>query len=300
MNWAAIRRVLALLRRRRPDVLHCHGFDANVVGIVAATIAGIPVRVAEEIGIAERSGRARLAASTAYRFAHRVIGVSNHVHDWLISEGVGRRKCVALYNPVVLPRVTAGPRSAGQPLHVGFVGRLEAVKNPQALVTAVSELIQSGLDIRLSIIGDGSQREALAEAIASRKVGQEIALLGYMDDPSAALATCHLYVQPSITEGFGIALVEAMACGLPALVTTTGGMVEIVEPGVTGWFLADPTTKSIEAALRNVLAQPPSELHAIGLSARASVLQRFEASVYMQTLEGLYSQLLASNTSRPT
>ncbi len=300
INPASVRRLAALLKAERPDVLHCHGFEGNIVGIAAGLSARVPVRIVEEIGTSERSAKARLVINLAYRFAHAVIGVSQHVRDWLVAGGAPAGRTIAVYNPVILPDARARVRSAGEPLRIGFVGRLEPVKNPLALAQAVADLVSEGRDLSLTIIGDGTLREPLETLIAERGMERHIHLPGYVEEPGSMLAECHLYVQPSITEGFGIALVEAMACGLPALVTSTGGMVEIVTEGETGWFLADPSAEAIAAGLRRLDGMDGTALERVGAAARESVETRFEAGAYIRSIEALYDQLLAGHSPKWT
>ena len=296
MGWLALRRTIQHLRRERPDAVHCHGFDANIIGIAAARLLRVPVRIAEEIGTAERSAKVRLVAAAAYRLANRVIGVSNFVRDWLIASGSPRDRTVTLYNPVILPTAAARPRRVGEPLRIGFVGRLEVVKNPLALVEAVAELVADGIGVELLVVGEGSLRPAIERLVAGHGLAGSVELAGYVEQPAALLETCHVYAQPSLTEGFGIALVEAMACGLPALVTTTGGMVEIVEAERSGWFLDSPRAASIAALLRTVAALDREIVAAKGREAKASVASRFEPSHYVERIEALYADVAEHRT----
>ena len=91
---------------------------------------------------------------------------------------------------------------------------------------------------------------------------------GYQDQPASLLADCHLDAQPSLSEGFGIALVEAMGCALPVIASGVGGMVEIVEQGRTGWILPAPNAGELAAAIRHTAALDPAALAAIGRAAR--------------------------------
>jgi glycosyltransferase involved in cell wall biosynthesis len=279
-------------RAWRPAVVHTHGAEANFHGLIAAFITGVPVRVGEEIGIPDHSWRARLAFRQIYRTAHRVIGISDAVRNWLIESGeVPEEKAVRIYNPVRLPRLRADGNPSGRRFRIAFVGRLSAEKNPLALVQAMPFLISNGVPAELWIVGDGKERAAIEARISELGLVGQVRLFGYRADPAELMRECDIYVQPSFREGFGIALVEAMGCGLPPIVTPVGGMPEIVENDVTGWVVGDARPETIATALLAAWRLGPTALVEIGVRARRSVEGRFEPSRYVEKLERLYCDL---------
>jgi glycosyltransferase involved in cell wall biosynthesis len=104
-----------------------------------------------------------------------------------------------------------------------------------------------------------------------------------------------VYLQPSISEGFGIALVEAMGCGVPVIATAVGGAPEIIEHGVTGWLLDEPSPDKIAAALRRAWRLGPQRLGEMGRRARQSVEGRFEPALHLQRIEALYAEVAAES-----
>lgn len=293
---AAILALLRLFGQLRPMVVHCHGAEANFHGLLAAWLAGVPVRVGEEIGIPSHSARARRVFRQLYRSAHCVVGMSGSVTGWLIESGeVPPAKALRVYNPVRLPAACNG-RSAPQGLlRIGFVGRLEAVKNPLALVDATAMLRARGVPVELWLIGEGSERQRLEAAIHALGVGDRVKLLGYRQRPEAYLRQCHVAVQPSVSEGFSIALVEAMGCGVPVIASAVGGAPEIVAAGDTGWLLPEATPAALASALEDAWRLGPERLQAMGQRARQSVEGRFEPAQYRTRLETLYRRFIPGN-----
>jgi glycosyltransferase involved in cell wall biosynthesis len=283
----------AHLRRASPDVVHGHGLEGNLFGMPAALLAGVRGRIAEEIGMPEHSAKAKIAMRGAYLAAKRVIAVSDAIRDAVIATGEApAHKVVRLYNPVESPEHRAGARIIGEPLRIGFVGRLEPVKNPLGLVKAIA-LLSSEQQCRLLLIGEGSERPAIEAFIRSAGLQSNVELAGFQPSPAELLASCHLYVQPSVTEGFGIALIEAMACGLPAIATRSGGMPEIVKDAANGWLIASPDPRDIADAIGRAATMKPSQLAAIGEAARRSVEDRFDPAAYVRSLELLYDECVA-------
>ncbi|GAB3374837.1 glycosyltransferase family protein [Azotobacter armeniacus] len=298
-SQAAILALFRLFRQLRPMVVHCHGAEANFHGLIAARLAGVPVRIGEEIGIPSHSGRARWMFRQLYRTAHCVIGMSSAVTGWLVENGeVPPAKAVRVYNPVKLPVERSGQAATQGALRVGFVGRLEAVKNPLALVEATDLLLTHGVPVELWLIGEGRERERLEAAIRAKELDECVHLLGYQPAPDTYVRQCHVYVQPSLSEGFSIALVEAMGCGVPVIATAVGSAPEIVDPGNTGWLLPEASPAAIAAALEEAWRLDPERLRTMGQRARNAVEGRFEPAHYRERLETLYQQFARQANSR--
>jgi glycosyltransferase involved in cell wall biosynthesis len=289
----AFRTLVMHVRRLRPVVVHSHGLEGNLIGMPAAWYSRVPVRIAEEIGIAERSLKGRIVLRGTYGLAHRIVAVSEAVRTAIVNaREAPARKIVPIYNPVELPPRRAKPRVNGETFRIGFVGRLHPAKNPLSLVQALT-LVQDNIPIELRIVGEGHERDAIEEFIRSNNLEQKVSLTGFRPEPDAFIGDCHLYVQPSHTEGFGIALVEAMGCGLPVIATTRGGMGEIVENGVTGWLIPSGSPREIADAIQHAMQLEPSKLAEIGMAARRSVEDRFSPARYVQEIEELYDECLA-------
>ena len=285
----------ALFIRLHPAVVHAHGAEANFHGLLAAWVARVPVRVGEEIGIPSHSAKGKWVFRQIYRTAHKVVGISRSVMTWLVVSGeVSAGKAMCVYNPVSLPKERGLSTDLGNIFRIGYVGRLEPVKNPLALLRAFEILISRGVRAELWFIGDGSQKVLLQKLIEDKDLAGSVRLLGYQSDPAEYVRQCDVYVQPSISEGFGLALVEAMGCGVPVIATSVGGAPEIVENERTGWLLSDTSAETIAGALDHAAQMGPARLREMGRCARAAVEGRFSPEVYVDQIESMY-EFLASN-----
>jgi glycosyltransferase involved in cell wall biosynthesis len=295
-SLTALKALYQIFRREQPVIVHTHGAEANFHGLLAAFLARVPVRVGEEIGIPAHSNVAKFIFRQIYRMAHRVIGVSNVVVDWLLAcREVSQKRVACLYSPVLLPAVRHGMRddAAGRTFRVCYVGRLESVKNPLVLLDSAKNLIVRGVPVECWIVGDGSLRKEIEDRIASLGISQQVQLFGFQPDPSKFIRQCDVYVQPSLSEGFSLALIEAMGCGVPVIVTRVGGAPEVVEQGVTGWLLDDPSACALTTALHEAWLLGEQKLFNMGLNARHAVEGRFEPEQYIVRLEKLYSLVAA-------
>lgn len=286
-------KLILFFRKERPDVVHTHGGEANFHGLLAAFIARVPIRVGEEIGIPTHSDLAKVVYKFIYSFSTHVVAISDSVKDWLISSGEARKdKVKRIYNPVdkqVLDTIFSPP-DPNEKFRLAFVGRLEPVKNPLSLISAVSLLQGKGLPVELWLVGDGSLMGECLSLSSKLGLGDSVKIHGYSEDPFSLIAQCNLYVQPSITEGFGIALVEAMICKTPVLATSVGGAPEIISHGANGWLTEYTDSESLASSIYDIWAFR-DQLRNYGVSAYDSVSRRFDPLNYTDELNSLYLNL---------
>lgn len=291
-SFSAFRSLYKLFLRERPLVVHAHGAEANFHGLLAAWLARVPIRIGEEIGIPSHSAKAKRIFKLVYGAAHRVIGVSRVVTGWLIeSREAPAGKALRIDNPVRLPAVCEEAKSKNHVLRIIFVGRLEPVKNPAALLEGFSQLLRQGISAELWFVGDGSERSALEKRTLELGLGNAVEFFGFQKSPENFIHQCHVLAQPSLSEGFSLGLVEAMACGVPVISTAVGSAPEIIQEKATGWLLSTPDPELIATALKEAWQLGPETLHEMGLRARASVEGRFEPVHYLERIEALYEEL---------
>ncbi|MDA3876983.1 MAG: glycosyltransferase [Halothiobacillus sp.] len=293
-NFQAVYKLTKFFLNARPLIVHTHGAEANFHGLLAAMIARVPVRVGEEIGIPSHSGLAKLVFAQVYKTAHRVIGISDSVTNWLVESGeVKSNRAVRLYNPVLLPTQKLEFSKNRSIFRMGFVGRLEPVKNPMVLLEVLKRMNEANILVELRIVGDGSLRRGLEDRVDEYKLRSQVTFFGYQDDPYQFIRDCDLYLQPSISEGFGLAVVEAMGCGIPVIATAVGGVPEIIQDGITGWIVETSDAALLTEAVMKALKLEPNMLFEIGKSARKSIESRFEPKKYISDVEKIYQSILS-------
>jgi glycosyltransferase involved in cell wall biosynthesis len=289
---SAILSLWLYFRRVKPTVVHLHGAEANFHGTIAARFAGIPVVIAEEIGIPRHSRRARKVFSWIYRRCDQVVAISQAVKDEIITMGeADSSKITVIYNPFEQQSFRAVPLLNGR-LVLGFVGRLETVKNPIAAVEAIQILRDRGLNPLLRIIGEGSLRGDLERRITDLRLENHVVLCGFHPRPFELLQDCHFYLQPSLTEGFGLAICEAMSAGIPVIASAVGGAPEIIDHGKTGWLLEQPSPENLATTIEKAAKICPKSLASMGQNASAAVNEKFNVTAYLQSCDSLYNHLL--------
>ncbi|MFI6596000.1 glycosyltransferase [Nonomuraea sp. NPDC050536] len=219
-----------LVRTGGYDVVHTHLFRAGLYGRLAARLAGVPAIVATEHSIGERhiEGRTitqpiRLLARGGERLGHVTVAVSSAAARRLRSWGVPARRIEIIpngldhlafdFDPVARKETRGRLRIPEDAVVVGGVGRLDPGKRFEVLVEAVAGLPEAVL----LLVGDGPARDGLAELARRAGAGHRVIFVGESNDIPALLSAMDVFAAPSQEETFGLAVLEALAAGLPVV-----------------------------------------------------------------------------------
>jgi glycosyltransferase involved in cell wall biosynthesis len=187
-----------------------------------------------------------------YELADRIYVSSEHVRSSFVEEGIAEEK-LALFPLTPDPRFTPAPREPRETFDVVYVGSLSVVKGVPLLIDAVRRL--PAQDLRLQLVGGWESRGM--RRYLERACAEDPRIALHVGDPLPHLRRASLYAHASYEDGFGYSAAEAMACGVPVIVSDATGMKELVEPGRTGAIVAagdvDALASAIEAAYRGEL-----------------------------------------------
>jgi glycosyltransferase involved in cell wall biosynthesis len=185
----------------------------------------------------------------------------------------------------------------GGELAIGCVGRLAPVKGQAILLDAFARLARRRSDARLVLVGDGPCRDELHAMAARLNLDGTVRFLGLRDDASALLAGFDLYVQPSLNEGMGRALAQAMAVGVPVIATDAPGPAALIGTGGAGLLVPAGDPGALAAAIESQLHDEPRRLVA-GESARKRAVEFWNEDDMVDAIEALYFRLLGELVTR--
>lgn len=185
--------------------------------------------------------------------------------------------------------------SEAQPVRLLSVARLDWTKGHDYGLMAVRRIVDAGVRVRYTILGDGPTREEVEYAIAELRLGDVVTLAGAVDRRRVRdeLEQAHIVLQASVSEGFPVAVCEAQAMGAPVVCTDAGGLVEAVQDGVTG--IVAPR-RDPEALADGVLAlvRDPLLRQRLGAAGVASARERFSLERQLDATEAMYRDALAN------
>jgi len=190
--------------------------------------------------------------------------------------------------------------SPGEPIRLIGVSRLVEKKGVAYGIEAVHRLANRGLDVRYEIIGDGPMRDEIERMIRSLGVGDRVTLRGWLDQDEVRKAydRAHLLIAPSVTgangdqEGIPVALMEAMAVGMPVVSTFHSGIPELVEDGVSGRLVPERDAAALAGALESLI-RDAANWPAMGRAGRARVERDFDIGALNDRLAARFEELLA-------
>jgi glycosyltransferase involved in cell wall biosynthesis len=281
------RTVLASIRelvsRTSADIVHAHGYKADIYTYLALRRAGTPLvstchtwydndLSVTLYGMADRFVLRNYAA---------VVGVSGEVKQRLLKAGVHKDKIHLVRNGIDLRPFDNAPPSlrselARNPPIVGLIGRLAIEKGVDVFLHAAARVLMELPSTKFVVVGEGPDREKLESLIDELKIRENVSMLGQRADMPSVYASLDIMVSTSRREGLPMAILEGMASGLPLVATSVGEVPTVVLDGRTGVVLP-PEDPALLASAIVTLLKDPAERERLGVAARKLIDDEFSA-----------------------
>jgi sugar transferase (PEP-CTERM/EpsH1 system associated) len=295
-------RLWRLLRRLRPALVNTYNLATLDVAPIARLACCRVVHAEHGWLVGREAVPARYVRLRRLMrpFIDRFVVVSRDLETWLNQVvGVAPGKLVCIHNGVEAAGFQAGARArdrmreqlgiAAQAFVVGTVARLDPVKAQTDLIEAAARLLdarESLRDTRFVIVGEGPERPRLEALVRERGLEREVILTGARSDVPQLLAAFDVFALPSHNEGVSIAILEAMASGLPVVATRVGGNPEVVLAGATGMLVASGAVEELAGALATY-----RDNEALARSHGEAGRARMRAEFSLESMVGRYRQL---------
>jgi glycosyltransferase involved in cell wall biosynthesis len=295
---ACAQSLAAQFRRHGVDLAHSHEFSMAVYGAWASWFAGVH-HVITMHGSRYYAAhlRRRLAMRTAIVMSGQAVAVSTPLAGHISRDLHVRRSRIATIHNGVRP----GDRAASNLRHelglhpadslIVSVGNLYPVKGHQHLIDAVALLCARHGRVHVAISGRGDLADALRSRANACGVGNRVHLLGLRDDVPAVLAAADIFVQPSLSEGLPLALLEAMFAGRPIVATDVGDVGVALAHGDAG-MLVEPGNAAALAAALDVLLTDRALARRLGARAAQRAVAEYHVSQMVGRYEAIYEGLL--------
>jgi glycosyltransferase involved in cell wall biosynthesis/acetyltransferase-like isoleucine patch superfamily enzyme len=261
------RRIAAYGRKNDCRILHAHQFTPWHYTVLSKLFRPGPKIILEEHGRhypeVDNAKRRWFNRLVGQLLTSRFVAVSRDIKERMVRyEGLNPERIEVIYNGCEPPeKISADERREIRrelgfqdgDFVIGTVGRFDPVKNLPLLIKAVEQVRRRGDDVKAVLVGDGPVMNEIRELIVAQGLEKEILLAGYRDDAQKVVQAFDLFVLASFSEGTSMALLEAMAAGVPCLVTDVGGNPEIVRDGETGWVVPSDDPAAMALAIQEAL-----------------------------------------------
>lgn len=220
-----------IIRNIKPEILHTHNRQPLIYAIFSLSFI-----YCRAINTRHGDNVRGLTWTISAFFAYKIVNVSADlfVSSSPINRTLLKYKNVVIHNGILVNMTRSSGKNIG---NVIMVGRLSAVKNYDLAIDIVKECKLKGVNLHLKIVGDGPEKSRLHKLVNKHGLNAEIEFLGDRDDVHELLCESDMFLMTSTSEGHSIALLEAVAAGLPCIVSDVGGNPEIIKDGYNGYVV---------------------------------------------------------------
>ncbi len=298
--WGAVRILDRRLRERPADIVHD---QTRVTQVVSAFLARR--RPFRRVSTCHGTFRRRFFRRLWPLWGETVIAVSGAVgrhlrEDWKLDPS----RVAVVPHGIPMPKLDANGEGDGlsrrmrqgwatspDGILIGALGRLSPVKGYSVLLRAIASLKKENIPAHLVLVGDGPEGRALKELARNLGIGDRARFVPPLDDTRGFFAAVDIFCAPSIEEGFGLAILEAMAHAKPVVASRVGGIPGLVEDGTTGLLVPSGEAQALAEALGR-LAHDTALRRTLGAASRRRAEERFSARRMIEDTEAVYRRLV--------
>jgi glycosyltransferase involved in cell wall biosynthesis len=305
---------ISVVRKSRPKVIHAHNGRTALISVLVSKILGCKVVATQHFlepahvsstGILGKVKRV-LHQWVGRQLDHRIC-VSNAAFVSMKHRGDTIGKCAESYTVIhngidvknVLSGVTKMRDEVRSEFRIGAstklvscAARLESEKNIDVLIDAFKIVVEQVTNATLIIMGEGSQRIDLQQRITDLRLTDKVILAGFQSDVHSIIAASDVFVLPAANEPFGLVLLEAMSLGVPTIAASSGGPLEIIDDGVTGFLFRPNNPESLSKQLLHVL-NDTDDCGTLRRRGKQVVTDEFSSSTMAKATSVTYSAVIA-------
>ena len=303
---SAVGRLEALVNQLDPALIH-----VNDIWWVPHTVRAVASRASNPVPIVAHV-RQEIEPAKVRRYeldrVGPVIAISRQIEQSLIAGGVSVKNVRTVYSGIELSekQLTHNGQAIRQMIGLpneavlfGTVANLFPRKGYEVMLRALPAIVRAVPTVHYVIVGsdDHDYADRLSKLAQELKIADRVHIVGFQDPVQPFLAALDLYVHPALMEGFGIAVVEAMAMGKAVVATTTGGLPEVVAQGETGLLVPPGDAESLAAAVVSLL-EDKVRREQMGRNGKAHAQDRFSLDASVMHMDQLYGEVLGAQKGR--
>lgn len=299
-----IKRLAVDLKRDQPDIIQCHLFHANVVGVAAAKLAGIRTVIVTEHGLDEIGGSRRNILRNIYgRMASGILAISESSGNKLKTFPlIPKNKIKVIHNGIPNVKITnkreqnlesIGLTQGHTGLLIGAVSHFRREKGVDITIRAFAQLSEKYPDVKLVLVGSGYQETELRALTSRLGLTHKIIFAGFRPDAVEILSLFDVYVLSSYEEGISITLLEASSLGKASVVSAVGGNPEIVVQGDNGLLVPSGSPGELAREISKLLDDSDLRLK-LGQNLKQTYIDRFSVENMVTATEEWFKEVLGA------
>ncbi|SHG42975.1 N-acetyl-alpha-D-glucosaminyl L-malate synthase BshA [Thermosyntropha lipolytica DSM 11003] len=304
LDISTIRPLREYMRQKGIDIVHTHGVRANLVGRIAAHKEKLPVvttfhsRLSYDYDSRLAALVATLLTRMTNRYTDRFIAISYAIKEEILAMGVPDSKLQVIHNGLDTDKFKSNRDEKEVKRELGLspdkkivtmIARLHPVKGHKYFILAAREVMQHTKEVQFLIIGEGSLRPELEQMVRELHLEEEVLMPGYYNDIEDIYRISDLICVPSLMEGLGLVVLEAMFFRVPVIATRVGGIPEIIEDGKDGILIPPEDHRALAEKIIRLLED---ELLRKRLTDNAlKKIEKFTMENMTKQVEAIYDEL---------
>jgi glycosyltransferase involved in cell wall biosynthesis len=305
----AMARLAGVIRKRRPEIVHCHTSHAHT--LVAAAARLVSRRMRPRILLSRRVDFSIYRHSFIglngfkYRLVDQIVAISERIRDVLLEDGLDASRIEVVHSGIDPTRFSVA-RPCDLRAEFGFPDTTQVIvnvayfadhKGQRFLVEAAPKILRACPETALLLVGDGELRPALQALAAELGVAERVLFPGFRRDVPEILLGADLYAMPSLLEGLGTSVLDALVCGLPVVAARAGGIPEMIHHGENGLLVPPKDADALAEALIRLL-KDPAECERFARAGPETVAERYTVDHMVEGNLRVYERLLAERRTR--
>lgn len=298
LDISNIFRIFKLIRKKDIHIVHCHGYRADILGLIAsrATMTPIISTVHGWVPIDSRLRFYEQCDKLALRWFDWLIPVSEDIRTSLLDSGINPGKVTCLHNAVDVAieppesnkRNPLGLVKGDDRFVIGTVGRLSPEKDIPNFLQCASLLASEFQNLTFVIVGDGPEKKALEKLTSELGLTDRVQFTGFLQEMNSVYQLLDVLVISSRTEGIPLVMLEAMKHSIPVVATDVGGIGEVIENGKDGFVVSPGNPYELAKHIRLLITET-ALLQKLSSGARAKIENEFDRAIWIKQIEKIYT-----------
>ena len=294
-------KLLPQIKEKKIDIIHANTRVTQVLACLVGRLSGVPF-----VSTCHGFFKTRFSRRISPCWGQKVIAISRQVKEHLVNDfKVSEEKIRVIHNGINIEKfIVHNPRAQaeakikldlGSGPVIGIVARLSDVKGHIYLIEAMKKVLQDFPDAQLVIAGDGKMKDTLVSLSGRLGIEKSVFFIPTLADTLVVLSALDLFVLPSLKEGLGLSLMEAMACSICVIGSNIGGIKTLIRDGYNGILVEPKDVNGLYVAISGLL-KDPSKMKALGDNARNFIAGNFSLEQMILQTKGVYQECLSSGT----